>query len=185
MVKTSSIEEYKLPVILVGGSVIISLLLVLLLGRPLWNGMQQKKIEVKSKREVLAVLEEKLENLKKLESRKEELKEKNAKVLAALPTNKDVARLFVQFENAATQSGVTVKQVSESGDAETNQQSSVVNKLVYQVTSTTGGYSALKTALSKFETALRLLSISEMDLTSSETQLLGNLKVTTFVRGEE
>lgn len=184
MVKTNSIEEYKLPVVLVGGAVIISLLLVLLLGRPLWKGMQAKRTEVKSKREVLAVLEEKLENLKKLESRKEELKEKNSKVLAALPTDKDVARLFVQFESVAAQSGVSVKQVTESSEAE-GEQGSVVKKLVYQVTSSSNGYSELKSALSKFETALRLLSISEMDLTSSETQLSGNLKVTTFVRGEE
>lgn len=184
MVKNSSLEEYKFPIILIGGSVLMALVLTLLLGRPLWNGMQEKRKEVKSKREVLAVLEEKLANLKKLESRKEEIKEKNAKVLAALPTDKDVARLFVQFENIATTSGINVKQVSESGDIGEGTES-VVKKLVYSVTAEGKGYGEFKAALSKFETALRLLSISEIDMNSSETTLSENMKVTTFVRSGE
>lgn len=185
MVKTD-INDYKFPVIVISVAVIVATALALFLGRPLWNGMQEKRKELKAKKELLTALEVKLENLKSLASREQELKEKNAKVLAALPTDSDVSRLFVQFEKVGAGNGVTVKKVSESTQNATAQ--GTIKQLGYEVFGSANSYPNFRSAVQKFQTALRILGIEGFEISQSGTSgksLESKINILTYTRGED
>lgn len=183
MVK-SDLSDFKFPTAVIVTSIVVATLLGLFVGRPLWNGMQQKRAELKQKKVTLTALEVKLENLKQLASREEELKQKNAKVLAALPSDKDVSRLFVQLERVASENGLTVKRVNETVTGTTG---GTINKLNYEVNAEGSSYLNFRSAVEKLNTALRLLSIDGIDInrTSEKSGITLKLKVLTFARGEE
>lgn len=182
-------SQYKYAIIVTVGSILLVLILGLTVGRTTWNSFSNTLEELNVKREVLAKLETKLENLKKLKDKEAELKEKNTKVLAALPEDKDVARLFVQFEGIAAASGLNVKRASEAtatsdagAQATTPTQSSVVKPVTYTISSDMPAYDALKNALSKFEQALRILSLTTVDINKSTESGDVTFTVTTYVR---
>jgi Tfp pilus assembly protein PilO len=187
--KESQFEEYKYAALMIGGGILVAILLVSLIGIPIWKDMQKNTATAKARQDEYKMLSDKLENLKKLSEKEKELKEKNAKVLAALPEDKDVSRLFVQFENIATQSGLTVKQVSEGGAAGTATQAPAstttgdIIPVVYQVSATSKDYNSLKTALTNFEKALRIVSIDSFDVTNGESGMNINFNITTYKRG--
>lgn len=181
--KTNNINEYKYPLAVIGGAVLIAVIVVFLFGKPLFTSMQETSRELDKKRDVLAKLEVKLENLKNLESREEELEKDNEVVLAALPESKDVSRLFVQFEALARESGLTIGSVSESGSGETTTQGTgVISPVSYQVSGTAKNYAALKKTLTNMEDALRLLSISTINANSSSGSLSTDFTINTYVR---
>jgi len=182
--------QYKYAAIVVAGSILLVLILGLTIGRTMWNSLSSTLNELNIKRDTLVKLEEKLENLKKLKDKEAELKEKNAKVLAALPEDKDVARLFVQFEGIASASGLNVKKASESGtttgtapDAATTQvQSDIVKPVTYTISSDMLSYDSLKNALAKFEQALRILSLTAVDINKTTDSGEVTFTATTYVR---
>lgn len=185
MVK-NDVNDYKFPVVVIGVSVLIAMVLLVFVGRPLWNGMQQKRKELKERQAVLTALEIKLENLKGLAAREEELKQKNAKVLAALPSDKDMSRLFVQFEKVAVSNGVTVKNVTESSanTAETG----AIKRLSYEVNGDSSSYASLRSAIDKFNNALRILSIDGFEASKAAEKgkaLTTKFTIVTFARGTE
>lgn len=170
------------------GSILVFILLLVILGLPLWKDLKKNTKEASETKIQLTLLKEKLENLKKLSEKEAEIKEKNAKVLAALPEDKDISRLFVQFENIATQSGLSVSQVSEGGataatDGTAPDQTSLIIPVTYQVTATANDYASLKTALSSFEKALRLVSIDDFSATKGDPGINLNFNITTYKRG--
>lgn len=191
MVKQKSqLEKYKYPALVISGTIIAALLLGFFVTKPMWDNMQKTLSDLDAERNTLSALETKLENLKSLKSKEAELKEKNAKTLAALPEDKDVSRLFVQFENVATQNGLTVKQVSEgsgSGAAPTTQDQTSPNAVIvpvtYQLTGNGTGYDSVKNTLANFEKALRLVSVTSVDITSNPGEFIVNLSITTYKRG--
>lgn len=187
--KKSQFEEYKYAVLMIAGAILGVILLSTLIGMPVWKDMKKNSATAKARKDELTMLTEKLENLKNLSKKEKELKEQNAKVLAALPEDKDISRLFVQFENIAAQSGLSVKQVSEggpagaSGTASTEPAKSAITPVTYQVSGTAKDYNSLKTALSKFEEALRIVSIDSFEVTSGTSGMNVNFTITTYKRG--
>lgn len=182
--------QYKYAAIVIAGSILLVLILGLTIGRTMWNSFSSTLEELNTKKEILAKLETKLENLEKLKDKEAELKEKNAKVLAALPEDKDVARLFVQFEGIASASGLNVKRASEFGAtsgsapaaAAAQVQSEIVKPVTYTISSDMPSYDSLKNALAKFEQALRILSISSVDINKAAGSGEVTFTATTYVR---
>jgi hypothetical protein len=192
MVGKSKIDEYKYAVSMIAGSILLALILIFAVGKPLFDGMQKTAADLKDKKETLAKMQVRLENLKKLKDKEADLKTQNAKVLAALPEGKDVARLFVQFEGIATASGLSVKQAGEgtaaaSGGTQSASPASTGTSLVksigYQVTATSPDYTSLKNSLAKFEEALRLLSVSGVNISKSGDSLNVSFNIITYTRG--
>lgn len=175
--------------IVAGGTVVLALVIIFAVIRPMWATTSKTLDDIKVKKETMTKLSEKLENLKSLKTKEADLKEKNAKVLAALPKDNDVARLFVQLEEIAAQSGVTVSQTSEQGAAvgsSTNTVSaSLVKPVSYQLSASANSYEALKNTLNKFEQALRILSISSIDVSKNNNQLGLTFGITTYVRSSQ
>lgn len=186
MVKENPQEVYKFPVMVVGAAVIVSLVLSFFVVRPMYNDLRAKSKDLKSKQETLAALENKLENLKALKEKEAELKEKNKKILAALPEKKDVPRLFTQLESVASIAGLSVEKVAENA-AVTEVASAVSNSSVsrvnYQVDAKTASYPTVKSALTGIDEALRLLSVSGINVTSANNSLSIVLDVVTYSRG--
>jgi Tfp pilus assembly protein PilO len=189
--KISKWEEYKYAIMVGVGSVFLFFILIFLVGSPLYREYKKASTTLKEKQTVLTKLEEKLTNLKTLKSTEAELKEKNAKVMAALPTDKDVSRLFVQFENIANQNGLSIATVQEATATAVSTPtpapaSTSVRAVSYTVTGATSDYGSLKSALTKLEEALRILSVSKVEVTGAtgNSTLNITLTVSTYLRSE-
>lgn len=186
--KDQNTSQYKYATIVIVGSILLVLILGGTVGRSMWNNFSNTLSELKTKKETLSSLEKKLENLKKLKDKEAELKEKNAKVLAALPEDKDVARLFVQFESIANESGLNVKRAAEAGADSTaatqgaSAPSGTVRPVSYTIVSDMQSYGSLKGALAKFEQALRILSLSTINISKTSDAGEVTFTVTTYVR---
>lgn len=183
------LKEQKFPFIIITSAVLLTILMSIFVVRPLYKGIRKNSVELKEKKSVLLALETKLENLKKLKEKEAELKEKNEKVLASLPADKDVARLFIQFENIARESGLNISKVAETnlattGTTTTNNNNSILNKVTYNVTGNAGSYGSFKDAVTRLSTALRLLNITEISLTDNSGKLEAVLSVDAYSRGE-
>lgn len=183
----SILDQLKYPVVVGVGAFILSIVLIYAVGKPVWANFQKVKDELRIKREVQAKLDDKLTNLKALKENEEDLKKKNAKILAALPTDTDVARLFVQFEQIGSENGLVISSVQEAGAGTTAAAvatpSGTIRKVTYNLTGSALNYDSFKKSLAKSEEALRILSISAIDASSKKGPIDVNLKITTFVRG--
>lgn len=188
--KKSAINEYKYMVGVLLGAVLIAVVLFMVIGQPLYASLKKTNLELDEKKLVLDKLETNLETLKGLESRKAEIEEKNAKVLAALPADKDVPRLFTQLEKIAATAGLNITSVSESSATDSATPAATtpgqINSLTYQVTGSASNYSSLKAALAKIEDGLRIVSIDKVDAQGGQSgsSLTVNLTIRTFSRGE-
>lgn len=186
--KKSKFGEYKYPILMIGGSIIVAILLVSLIGLPLWNDLKKNTGDIKTTKSELDLLTEKLVNLKGLSSREAELKTKNEKVLAALPEDKDISRLFVQYENIAAQSGITVKKVSEGSESAApttgNESSELIIPVTYKIIGNATDYMAFKNSLTNFEKALRLVSIDSFDISNNTKDFNVTFNITTYKRGQ-
>lgn len=184
--KNSKFESYKYAILVGAGSFLVALVLIFAVGQPMWKGMQSTAKKLKDKREVLAKLEDKLDTLKKLKEKESEIREKNKRVSAALPTDKDISRLFVQFETVASQNGLIIESVQESvavpGAAATGS-SGGVRAVSYSVAGSSKDYASLKRALVKLEESLRILNVSKVETNGQPGKLDVDLTVSTFIRG--
>jgi Tfp pilus assembly protein PilO len=186
--KNTKLDEYKYSVLVGVGSFLIAIVLIFAVGQPMLKGMQETGKKLKEKKEVLAKLQDKLETLKKLKEKESEIRDKNQRVSAALPTDKDISRLFVQFESIASQNGLRIDSVQEAGaatssSAAASSSSGGVRAVSYTVTGTADSYASLKNALTKLEESLRILNVSKVEVTGQQGQLNVTLTVSTYVRG--
>jgi Tfp pilus assembly protein PilO len=178
------VEQYKYAVLVGAGSLVIALVLIFMVGSPLWKSYKESSRVLTEKKAVLAKLEQKLEKLKNLKSQEADLKTKNEKVVSALPTDKDVSRLFVQFENIASQNKYTIDSVSEGGAASGTNSTEFVKPVSYTVTGNVTDYASFKGALLSLEKALRILNVSNISLNNLDDGLSGTLTVSTYVRNK-
>jgi len=178
-------QEYKYLVIVVSVSLLVAITLMSFIGRPLFNGIREQSRTIEEKRLVLEKKEEKLTNLKALSEREDFLKQENERVLAALPNDNEVARLFVQLERIATESGLKIESVSGQDLTESTGESSGsgIVALSYKLSGTASDYGSFKQALSKMESALRILNVSELSITGQDGSLSLNLTIKTYKRG--
>lgn len=184
--KTSRLQEYKYAAVVIGIGVLALLILIFVALVPSWKKLSKTTEDLKSAQAEQEKLIVKLDNLKQLKKKEKELEEKNAKVLAALPEDNDVSRLFVEFEGIAESSGLAVKSVSESAATGTTPTGSIIVPVSYTISATSPDYASLKSALSKFEEALRLISITGVDVSASSGEgggLSVNFSVTAYKRG--
>lgn len=179
----SVLDKLKYPAIVISGTVILVIVLAVALGQPAWKSYTKSRDELKQKRAVQEKLEENLLALQDLKEKEEDLKKKNDQVIKALPTHKDVSRLFVEFERIATENGLNINGVQETTLGEQPAPGSV-KPAVYNVKASTSGYPSTKEALKKIEGALRILSVSGINISGTGGSLTVDLEVTTYLRGE-
>ncbi len=184
MVKENlKLGKNKYIIIVLGSTLFGVIILISLIGRPLYSNLKETSEDLKERKIVLEKEQNNLSTLKNLESQKEDLIKKNEKVLAALPTNKDVSRLFVQYEAIAAKSGVKIDGVSEASTSEETVGNELVYPVSYNVSLTAPNYSSFIESLKRMEDAIRILSISSLNISSSENSINASYVVNTFMRG--
>src|SRR3989304_5627798 len=91
-------KHYTYIITVIAGTLLLSGLVGYFVVRPLLRSNSSYAKEVKENKDLLDALETKLETLKSLKSKERELLAEKERVLAALPEDKDVSRLFIQVE---------------------------------------------------------------------------------------
>jgi Tfp pilus assembly protein PilO len=186
-VKTDEKVDYKYIAIVISVSAILGLVLILTLGRYSWMTMQKSIATAKAQKLVLDATQERLDHLKELSSRKDELEAQNKTVLAALPQDKDVSTLFTQLEAIAKQSGMNITTVTETSAVSTTKGSATsggLKELTYTATGKVPNYASLKQALAKFESSLRILSITNLSVDGTNGSNLNvQFDIKTYSRG--
>lgn len=182
MASQINIKKSYYPYIILACSIIVALLAVFFVMKPVFEDMQKKDKVITNKRSNLNILKDNLEKLKELSSQDKEWKEKADLVLAAMPESSDKGRLFMELEGLASGSGLYIDSIREetsvgagttstqsqdSGGASSVQLSGGASELKYTIT-LSGSYDAVKNFLTYSEKALRILSISKIDITSKE-----------------
>lgn len=177
--------DLKYISIVVGCSLILGLILTFTLGTFAWKEMTAARAEAKTRATVLSDAETRLANLKTLSSKAETLKTQNQTVLAALPQDKDISTLFVQFEQIGKQTGVDISTVAEA-NSNVVPASGMVQAAGYSLSGKADAYQSIKEALSKFQSALRVLSISSLEISGNTAKNLDvKLEITTYLRGDK
>lgn len=181
----NQIKKYRYPLLIISAAIVVAIGLIFAIGRPLYADLKKTAEELRAQEDVLAKKEEKLSTLKSLQDKEEELKKENQKLLAAIPEDKDVSRLFAQFEKIARESGVKIESVQESSHNNEGEEinSEYLQEINYNISATAPNYSALKKMLSNLEGALRLLSVSAFDAgLNNNDELSLSLTITTYQR---
>lgn len=188
MVDKKQASKYQYAITVILASIFIAVAGGLFVGKPLYENLRRNGEEIEEKNLTLKKLEDNLTVLKNLDSRREELIEKNEKTLAAIPTDKDIARLFIQFERVANESSVYIKSVREKKTPSTNRSSKKdkddnkgeIVEVYHEVAAESSSYGNIKKAFKNFEESLRILSITEVSIRKEGTNPL--LKITLLVK---
>lgn len=183
--------KYFYSTVVIALTVVVTIALFFLVISPFFSKAQSLTADAKVKQEELDKLEAKKAKLDELKSREEELKANAEKVRNALPEEKDVGRLFIEFDNMAKATGGTIKVVSEGGGStgsapgQTSSSdigSTGIQKITYTIPVTFKDYFGLKDFVNRTETALRLLKINGYQITVNDTGVTGNFTADSFVR---
>lgn len=180
MASQLNIKKSYYPFIILVGSVIVVFLALVFLMKPVFEDIKSKDKIIAGKRSASNTLKENLDKLKELSSQEKEWKEKADLVLASLPENPDKGRLFMELESLTSNSGLYVSSIREedtsqnTGTLSTQSQASEstplpsgANELKYTLT-LSGSYDSFKNFLTYSKKALRILSISNIDIKSKE-----------------
>lgn len=183
--KNNKLEDYKYIAIVLLGAMVLSLGLVLIIGQPLYASMRQTNSDLAEKRKVLKKTESNLETLKNLESKQSDIEAKNEKVLAALPSTKDVPRLFTQLEKIASSTGLNIESVSEDTATAAAPVTGAISPITYRVVGRARDYRAFKDALNKIEAALRIVSISDVEAQNGPGGFTTTFTINTYTRNTQ
>jgi Tfp pilus assembly protein PilO len=181
-------DKYKYTVMLSIGILLGAILVSVFIIKPLYKSSSKLKAEVTSKDIRYESLVKKKNSLSSLQSREQELKAQAAVVGNALPSNKEVGKLFIQMDKLAGQSNGFLQSVSESEnnlDYTTSSETVLegVQRYTYSLPISFSDYTSFKGFLRRSEIALRLLSIKSIDIKASETGAIDALVTTdTFTR---
>lgn len=186
-------NKYFYAISLSFGMTIVAIFLLLVMVKPLYVGNKELSKEVKQKKEKLEALENKLGKLKELKKEEEKLVKQKEKVLAALPKDKDVSRLFVEFEKMVTTTGATVVSAkSNDNESSTTAGSQATAQTIpgitlhnYEVKGTTSTYESIKNIIANSEGALRLVDINGFTFSKKDNSFDLSFNLKSFSRTEE
>lgn len=92
-------------------SLVIVLVLVFLAVIPLWDSVKIKYIELNSKQQDLENLQRLTEKISRLKQEYQKLESESEKVFLALPKEKDIPNLLVQFQALAATNGLSMESI--------------------------------------------------------------------------
>ena len=183
MVKNDT-NDYQYASVL-GVSVLVGVIIIsLFILRPLYAKNIEMRAEKNKRTVALEALQERERVLLGLKDKAEEIKEESERVSKALPASDDIGRLFIQLDELAKISGGDLSGVSsENSTASDSVTSAGVGVTRYSLPLEEPSYFAFKKFLESSEEALRLLSINDVRVDSSESGILSiNLNVESYTR---
>lgn len=167
-------------------SLLLTLALVFIFIDPLWSSAKILRSEIARQQADLNKINELLEKTQKLDQELASLEEESQRIFLALPEEKDVPNLLIQFEALALNNGLLLESIN-FGDFESTQESSKVKAKeieeedsVSSVRSSTkkkialrkipveisinGSYSAFKKYLVDLEKSVRSMNVNSIKL---------------------
>ena len=169
-------------------SSLILLLLAVAIGffllKPAYSQVKNLRAEIRIKEESLTAKQKLFEDIKRLETKLEEIKEETKRVFYALPTEADIAGLLVQLETIASQNGMIFESVNFTKEEPVEEAPSrgrrtrvalPAYKTLMIYVETTGTYNALENYLKAVESNIRLTNIG--DITFSPAQATGGVEL--------
>lgn len=174
MVAKLNKENYMYPAAMVVGAVLVSIFIGFFIIKAQYNAGVKLSADIKEKEENLQKLETKLTKLQELKSKEAELIQKKDRVLAALPQDQDVSRLFVEVEKMISDTGAFVEsakegsgvQTASSATATTNVNMPGIKNYSYNIDFTTSTYESIKNSLDNMEKALRLVNLDSFKIST-------------------
>ena len=155
---------------------------------PLYTNTQKSGVELSVKEKEYESLQAKKSKLDSLKGKQEELKKQAAVVSNALPKEEDVGRLFIQLDGLVRASSGTLKSVTtvsvntNTGDT-ANLAAAGITKTVFTLPLELPSYFDLKSFISDSKSALRLLSISDFNISATDSGALNvNLTANSYTR---
>ena len=159
--------------IIVIASLILGLILIFVFIEPLWSSVKILRQEVEQKKAEITTTQEILAKTTELNREYQELKEEAEKASLALPKNKDIPYLLVQFEDLALANGLLLEAVSfiqleeESANQLSSQDQTEIEKLpfpsLFLNVKVSGSYEALKSYLIGLENSIRSMDIRSIN----------------------
>lgn len=100
----------KVIISLIG--LVIVLVLIFLSGIPLWDSVKIKYGELNNKQQDLENLQQLTEKISRLKQEYQSLESETEKVFLALPKEKDIPNLLIQFQALATTNGLSMESIN-------------------------------------------------------------------------
>lgn len=175
---------YKFPILVISVAVLVSAAIAYLLWNPVVGSLKKSTAELRYKKAELKAVETDLKNLKALEGKKEYIKVQNEKLLAALPRDRDIPRLFVQFENVARASGIAISKAGEATNQDSSASTGTIAGFTYDLSGYASGYTTFKNLFTNMENALRLSGITKFNVSKTGETLNVELSLNTYARKE-
>jgi Tfp pilus assembly protein PilO len=183
MVK-KQINEYNYALYLGLGTAVVALFVSFIIIKPLFDKNSELRNTKSTQNAKLEKLLEKEKVLVSLKDKSSEIKTNSERVSSALPSSSDIGRLFIQLDELAKISGGSLKSVGTNTNTVSETQAIPgINELTYSLPLDMPSYFALKKFFESSEEALRLLSITDVRIDSSDSGALSvNLSAKSYTR---
>jgi Tfp pilus assembly protein PilO len=183
-------KNYGYAVIVSGVVFLGALLSWFLIISPLYANTQQSKVQLDAKNQEYTALKDKKSKLDQLKSQETELKAQATLVSNALPKDEEIGRLFIQLDALAKASNGTLRSVTKTIATATAAPTSTasldsagISKTVYSLPLELPTYFDLKTFIASSQSALRLFSINDFNISASNAGALTiNLTANSYTR---
>ncbi len=185
MVKEQVIK-YNYAAIVAGGTVAALLFAGIFVMKPLIETVGKMDKEKQVRAATLADMKKRESVLLGLKDQEDQLTKDSETITNALPTQADIGRLFIQLDTLAKESGGTLKSVSQTNKQEASKSTfSGVIENSYSIPVEMPTYFALKEFISNSKDALRLLSIENLKISSTDTgQLSVGITAKSYARSK-
>lgn len=171
------LQKYQYAAV-VGGVTLVGVIVAwFLILSPLYASTKNSGVELATKEKNYSDLVAKKDKLDKLKDQEAELKKQATTVSDALPKDEEVGRLFIQLDALAKGSNgklrSVVKTTSTSSTTGTTELATTgITKTVYTLPLDLPTYFDLKSFINNSESALRLFSINDFNITASDAGAL-------------
>jgi len=189
---SKKLEQYYWMIGIVVGAIIIAILAIVFIVVPTIKSIKQVDGQLKEKKQILSVKEQKLAKLKELKVKEQELKEQSKIVYRAIPTKKEVGDVFIELSElekgvggsfTGTQKSDSASSTSASASSE-GAASSVVDTMTYSNQVNLPNYDAFKVLLANSEKALRFVHLDHFSI-SGENNFSVNLTYKAYYRNPQ
>ena len=176
--KTKQKMSSKFKLISVLAVLIVLILSFLFILKPKYTQISQARQELKTKQEEFASQKSYLDEVKKLLSNYQKITGEDVeKITKVLPSEKDIAGLFVQMEAMARESGLNLLGLDIAEKGETPELAKFKIKESDITLNLTGGdYPAFKKFLSTVESNLRIMDVISINFAPEAATYAINLK---------
>lgn len=166
-------KKFIISLICLGATIVVLIGLV----RPAWQALQDNRLAIKKLQSKLTLLEGLLNQTKKLEKEEAEIKEEGQKILLALPEEKDIPALLVQFETLASVHNLVLNSIDfqevspqiRRRPTEEPKKTAAFSRLIVNL-KVSGSYRFFKEYLNALENNIRAMNVQSINFSTASPE---------------